>query len=259
MIVEILTIIVLVYLVLMAFVLLFANRMIFPAPDVSYVDNDRIFKLPIRDGDEIAAVYLPNADAEYTILYSHGNSEDLGHIMPHLRDLHEAGFSVMAYDYPGYGLSDGRPSEQGALEAAAAAFSYLVILQGVSPDTIILYGRSLGSGPSYELASKKPVAGMIINGGFSSTFRVMTKWQVFPWDIFDNAAKVRDVQCPVLIIHGVRDKTVPFSHAQYMQKRLKVPVSTLYVAQAGHNNLIEVAEDEYWDALRKFSDSLKNE
>ncbi|WOO41051.1 alpha/beta hydrolase [Rubellicoccus peritrichatus] len=257
MLLHILTFLVVLYLALCVFALLFANRMIFPAPKASYSDDKSIIRLPIKDGSEIAAIYLENPDAEYTILYSHGNAEDLGHILPHLKELHKRGFAVMAYDYPGYGLSDGRVGEQGSYEAAAAAFSYLVILRDVDPEKIILYGRSLGSGPSFEIASKRAVAGLIIDGGFASTFRVMTRKKIVPWDIFDNLGKVDDISSPVLLIHGTQDRTVPFSHAQTMKEALEVPVTTLFVEGAGHNNLIESAHDDYWDAIINFRESLK--
>lgn len=257
MLLHILTYLVVFYLLLCVFALVFANRMIFPAPRASYTEDKSIIRLPIKDGSEIAAIYLENPEAEYTILYSHGNAEDLGHILPHLKELQKRGFAVMAYDYPGYGLSDGQVGEQGAYEAAAAAFSYLVILRDIDPEKIILYGRSLGSGPSFEIASKRAVAGMIIDGGFASTFRVMTKKQILPWDIFDNYSKADDISCPVLLIHGKQDRTVPFTHAEMMGKALKVPVTTLFVDEAGHNNLIESAGNDYWDAIIKFRDSLK--
>lgn len=256
MLIDLLVLFVVLYLGLCLFALFFAKGMIFPAPATSYTENELIFKLPLREGEEVAALYLPNPEAEFTLLYSHGNGEDLGYSLPLLRDFQEKGFAVMAYDYPGYGLSDGKPSESGSLQAAAAAFTYLVTLKDTDPGKIILYGRSLGSGPSYYLASRKVVAGMIIDGGFSSTFRVMTRRRILPWDIFDNVARAAEVRCPVLLIHGKQDATVPFSHAAFMAKRLPGRVETLFIEEAGHNNLIELASEDYWDAILNFKNSL---
>ncbi len=254
---DILTFCVIAYLCACLFAVLFANRMIFPAPKPSYEDGKGIIRLPLPDGGEIAALYLPNPEAEYTIFYSHGNGEDLGHVLPWLQEFQKRGFAVMAYDYPGYGTSDGKPSELGVYQAAAAAFSYLLVFHETDPDKVILYGRSLGSGPSVELASKKPVAGLILDGAFSSTFRVMTRWQLLPWDIFDNVSKLPEVRCPVLIIHGGQDKTVPFRHTGENAAALPESPQTLYLPDAGHNNLVEVAGPRYWDAVLNFRDSLK--
>lgn len=245
------------YLGLALFSVFFADKMIFPAPEPSYKDDKDIIKLPVGDKQiEISALYLENPDAKYTILYSHGNGEDLGNIRPFLEKLRDQGFAVFAYDYPGYGTSEGRPSESNCLAAASAAFSYLVILRDVDPDKIILFGRSLGSGPSYFLASQKPVAGMIIDGGFSSTFRVVTKRKLLPWDKFDNLAKADDVHCPTLFIHGKQDHTVPFEHAQALYEAAREPKYSLFIDEAGHNNLVECAGPRYWDAIETFTQSL---
>lgn len=238
------------------FALLFAHRMIFPAPPPSDESGAGYVKLPLRSGREITALYLENPEARHTILYSYGNGEDLGRVRPVLEQLRNRGFAVMAYDYPGYGTSEGRPSEQGCYEAIAAAFSYLVILRETDPRRIILYGRSLGGGPSYALAAQKPVAGLITEGTFTSTFRVITRRQILPWDVFDNLAVADRIACPVLVIHGTADRTVPFAHAEALYNAAREPKARLFVEGAGHNNLVEVAGTRYWDALGQFVESL---
>jgi len=246
------------YLGLALFSIFFSDKMIFPAPEASYVDDKDIIKLPIgQQQREISALYLENPEAKFTILYSHGNGEDLGNIRPFLEELRDRGYAVFAYDYPGYGTSEGRPSERGCFEAASAAFSYLVILRDVEPDSIILFGRSLGSGPSYFLASQKAVAGLIIDGGFTSTFRVITRGKILPWDKFDNLALVDKVHCPTLFLHGKQDVTVPFAHAETMYAAAREPKMKLFVDEAGHNNLIECAGPRYWDAIQSFTQSLR--
>ncbi|MGE9295312.1 MAG: alpha/beta hydrolase [Puniceicoccales bacterium] len=244
------------YLGLCLFAVFFSDGMIFPAPKPSYTESKEYVKLPLRNGNEITALYLENPKATYTILYSYGNGEDLGTVRPKLEALHAQGYAVLGYDYPGYGTSDGRPSEQGCLEAIAAAFSYLVILRDVAPDSIVLFGRSLGGGPAFALASQKPVAGLITDGTFTSTFRVVTKRKLVPWDKFDNLAVIDKVQCPVLIIHGTEDRTVPFAHAETLYKAAPGRKEKLFVQGAGHNNLIEVAGSRYWDTVDSFIGSL---
>jgi abhydrolase domain-containing protein 17 len=91
-----------------------ADRMIFLPQPSSYKDNKDIFKLPINQTEKISAIYLPNSESAYTLLYIHGNAEDLGDIRPLLYSFYSWGFSVFAYDYRGYGTSDGQPSEHNA-------------------------------------------------------------------------------------------------------------------------------------------------
>ena len=100
----------LVYATVCLVVYLLADRMTFLPPPATYRDSDAILKLQTADGVELSAVHLPNPAADYTVLYSHGNAEDLGVILPMLARLRASGFAVFAYDYRGYGTSRGTPS-----------------------------------------------------------------------------------------------------------------------------------------------------
>ncbi|HAX79930.1 MAG TPA: hypothetical protein DCY88_29865 [Cyanobacteria bacterium UBA11372] len=93
--------------------------MIFLPQPSTYEDTQDIIKLTTANGVSISAIYLPNPKAKYTILYSHGNAEDLGYGLPMLKELRDIGFSVFAYDYQGYGTSRGTPSEANAYQKDA--------------------------------------------------------------------------------------------------------------------------------------------
>src|SRR5215813_12301269 len=122
--------------------------MIFLPPPATYRDAAETLHLTTTDGTRLSAVHLANPHADFTILYSHGNAEDLGLIAPLLARLREWGFAVFAYDYRGYGTSRGTPSERGAYEDVDAAYAFLTRTLGVPPGRIIAYGRSVGSGPA---------------------------------------------------------------------------------------------------------------
>ncbi|MEL6815834.1 MAG: alpha/beta fold hydrolase, partial [Cyanobacteria bacterium J06598_3] len=138
------------------YVFFFADRMIFLPPAVGYAHEPKQDKtavlLTTSDGDKIAARYLHNPDSRTTILFSHGNASDLGSILPNLQLLKDAGYSVFAYDYPGYGHSSGEPTEGGTYRAIEAAYAYLTTELAISPDNIVAYGQSVGGGPSTFLA-----------------------------------------------------------------------------------------------------------
>ncbi|MGI0498498.1 alpha/beta hydrolase [Limnospira platensis CENA597] len=233
-----------------------SDRLIFLPRPPSYEKTEDLTFLTTLDGVPIAALYLPNPTAQYTILYSHGNAEDLGDIRPRLESLRDIGFSVFAYDYPGYGLSGGTPSVAGAYQAIEAAYYYLTQVLQVPPERIIVYGRSVGSGPSTHLAARKLVGGLVIESGFISTFRVVTRIPIFPFDRFPNLANLQNVEVPVLIIHGDRDRVIPFHHGQRLYDDFDGPKMSLWVEGAGHNNVLEVAGDRYVETLLKFTEML---
>ncbi|HEX6189952.1 MAG TPA: alpha/beta hydrolase [Pyrinomonadaceae bacterium] len=237
---------------------MFAERMIFLPPVTGYRDTSSTLKLKSRDGVEISAVYLSSPQAEYTILFSHGNAEDLGTLTPELEDLRALGFSIFAYDYHGYGTSGGQATEQNAYEDIDAAYNYLTQVLKVPSDRIIAHGRSLGGAVAIDLASRKPLGGLIVESSFVSAFRVVTGYRIFPFDKFRNVDKIKHVRCPVLIVHGRQDEVIPFWHGERLFQLANQPKVNFWVDGAGHNDLRVVAGLQYVQTLLAFRDSLND-
>jgi abhydrolase domain-containing protein 17 len=229
-----------------------ADSMIFMPQVASYQDNQDILKIPVSNTEKISAIYLPNPQAKYIILYSHGNASDLGNLRPTLDRLHKWGFSVLAYDYRGYGTSNGSPSENNAYQDADAAYSYLTKELKIPPQQIIIYGQSLGGGAAAELAAKYPVAGLILESTFTSAFRVVVPISILPFDKFTNQDKLSKVRCPVLVMHGEVDETIPIQHGQRLYASASEPKQFLEIPGAGHNDFMEVAGDRQQKALLSF-------
>lgn len=244
------------WLALAACAWLFADKLIFPAPPVSYADGAGVLRLPRSDGGApVAAWHLPTPGSARLLLYHHGNGEDLGLIEDTLRAFRARGWSVLAYDYPGYGLSPGPSSEPATFAAAAAAWQYATTTLGYTPGQIVHYGRSLGSGPATWLCQQFPeTGGLILDGAFTSTFRVVTRIRLLPWDRFDNLSRLGDLSVPVLVIHGTADDVVPFSHGQKLFRSAPGRRSFLWVDGAGHNDLSGIAGPAYWEAIERFVD-----
>ena len=125
--------------------------------------------------------------------------------------------NVMAYDYSGYGLSSAEtPSEEAVYADAEAALAYLVSVVNTPHNQIVLYGRSLGGGPSTYLAQKmsnmgNPPRGLVLQSPFLSAYRVAFHFRFsMPGDQFCNVDRIGDVMCPVYVIHGTNDEVVPF-------------------------------------------------
>ncbi|NJN31064.1 MAG: alpha/beta hydrolase [Synechococcales cyanobacterium RM1_1_8] len=232
----------------------FSNQqMFFPQP-ASYGEADISLRLPVAEDRKIAVLSLPNPEAKLTILYSHGNAEDLGDIRPKLERIGESGYSVVAYDYAGYGLSDGEPGERRTYREIEAVYRYVVEELEVPPGQIVVYGRSIGGGPSLYLASREPVGGLIVESSFVSAFRVLTRVPLVPFDKFPNLARMKQVSVPVLIMHGEQDGVIPLWHGQKLYEAAPEPKQALWVEAAGHNDFIEVAGDRFDQALKAFAE-----
>ncbi|HEU0051965.1 MAG TPA: alpha/beta hydrolase, partial [Longimicrobium sp.] len=187
---------------------------------------------------------------------SHGNGEDLGDLAELLPALHDAGFSVLAWDYRGYGRSTGKPGERATYRDAEAAYAYLTRELGVAPERVIVHGRSLGGGPAAYLAATNPVGGLVLESTFTSIFAVVPGVRLFPFDRFRTGARLGRVRTPVLVIHGTEDEVVPFAHGRALLDRAPGRKAHLWVEGAGHNDLMLVTGDEYFAALRRFAESL---
>jgi fermentation-respiration switch protein FrsA (DUF1100 family) len=103
-----------------------------------------------------------------------------------------------------------------------------------------------------KLAAAHPVAGLIIQSGFTSAFRVMTRVPLLPFDRFRNLGSLREVECPVLVIHGTQDQIVPWSHGRSLFAHAAGPKLALWVEGAGHNDVLGVAGSRWDGALERF-------
>ncbi len=242
-----------IYTFLCLYVFLIADSKIFLPPPASYQDNREILKLTSGEDIQISAVYLRHPKATYTILFSHGNAEDLGNIGLVLQKLYSLGFSVFAYDYRGYGTSQGKPSEGNAYRDIDTAYNYLTQTLRIPSKRIIVYGRSVGGGSAVDLAGREAVGGLILESSFTSAFRVIIPFPILPFDKFPNIDKIQRVNCPVLVIHGKADDTIPFSHGEKLFAAAREPKGYLWVDGAGHNDVMWVAQAEYDESLREFT------
>ena len=242
-----------VYIGLMVFAYSFADGMIFQPQPSSYVDDDSVIKLKTEDGQRISARHFKNQTAEYTILFSHGNAEDIGTSEPFLKELQNAGFAVLAYDYRGYGTSEGTPSEENSYQDIEAAYNYLTKELDIPPEKIIIHGRSLGGAVSIDLAARKKCGGLIVESTFVSAFRVLTGYKVLPFDKFQSINKIKNIECPVLVIHGKKDELIPFWHGEALFKKANEPKASFWIEEANHNDVFLTSGDSYLETIKGFS------
>jgi pimeloyl-ACP methyl ester carboxylesterase len=233
---------------------LFAEQLMFFPPPPGYQDGPEILKLQSRSGERIAAVHLAARPGLPTLLFTHGNAEDLGDVMSLAEAWNDAGLGVLAYDFPGYGLSSGNPREATCEAAIDAAWDYLTKNAGIPGNRIIVVGRSVGSGPSVWLAERKNPAGLILISPFTSAFSVRLPVPLFPRDRFPNLKRMPRVDCPLLVIHGEDDRLIPPLHGRRLLAASPANDKTyLGIQGAGHNDLFEQGETQIQAAILNFA------
>lgn len=252
---------VILYALLCAFAFLFGRRLAFPAPAASYKTSTiaNLKFIEVQNGGKIAYAYLKNPSAKYTIFYSHGNGEDIGDIMPILINFFNAGYSVFAYDYFGYGLSSGKSDFSNLYECAEAAWRQLSKVEGVDGGDIAIFGYSMGSAPSTFLAAKHRPRALILLGGFASAFEAVLPVNILPWAPLNNAEFIKKAHCPVLIVHGSRDRIVPFRNGAKLFRSAASPKYFIKLDKAGHFDAYENYPEILPHAFFEFINNLKIE
>jgi alpha-beta hydrolase superfamily lysophospholipase len=245
-----------VYIVLLVFALFFSDRLIFRPQSPSYTASKHIYRIPVNDREQIAVLELISTNADLVVLHAHGNAEDLGSIQFVMEEFRDKGFTVYAFDYRGYGISDGRASARNACEDAEALYLHLVNERSIVPERIIAHGRSVGAAIAIDLASKHRLGGLVVEGGFVTAFRVTTYIPLFPFDVLRNNAKMPKVNAPVLVMHGDADRTIPVWHGKQLYALAPEPKLSHWVPNAGHDDLMIVDEAGYWNSWSRFVELL---
>ncbi|TYJ25631.1 hypothetical protein E1A91_A07G062800v1 [Gossypium mustelinum] len=205
-------------------------------------ENVDVLRIPTRRGNEIVAVYVRNPMATSTLLYSHGNAADIGQMYElfielsiHLR------VNLMGYDYSGYGQSSGKPSEQNTYADIEAAYKCLEESYGAKQENIILYGQSVGSGPTVDLASRLPrLRAVVLHSPILSGLRVMYPVKRTYW--FD-------------IYKGTNDDVVNCSHGKQLWELCQEKYEPLWVKGGNHCDL--ELYPEYIRHVKKFISTVE--
>ncbi|MCR5750365.1 MAG: alpha/beta hydrolase [Kiritimatiellae bacterium] len=208
------------------------------------------------NGVRIAAIALGPERGKKAILRCHGNAEDMVESIATLCELAREGYTVASVDYPGYGLSDGSPDEEGCYRNVHRLYDWLIEKRGFKPEDIVVDGFSIGTGPATELAATRPSGGLILEAPFLSAPRVVTRVRILPVDPFPNLKRIGDVKCPVLMIHGTKDSIIPYSQGQALFKLANEPKRFVTVEDCDHNEIPdEMGHDEYLNLIRDFADN----
>ncbi len=219
-------------------------------------------RIPTEDGISLHGWWFPATNSESSsgaAIYFHGNAGHLGDRGTVAAALSGMGLDVLLFDYRGYGLSEGRPSERGLYADARAAYRWLISDRGVEPGRLFLMGNSLGAAVAVDLAMQRKVAGLVLLGTFTNTpaiarqrIRWLPDWYL-EWDEarFDTLERIGQVHVPVLVGAGAEDRVIPPDEARRVYEAAREPKRWCLVAGAGHNDIF--GHEELWKELYGFT------
>ena len=227
---------------------IYMNDLLFPHPHT----GKRTGNMTLRSGAfQLDAFYHAPPPGRPVILFSHGNGEILACVTPFLQEMIRHRYGVMAYDYAGFGGSEGKPDERQSCQDIEAAFRYLTETEKIDPRRIVIFGFSLGGGPSCHLASKHPECGLVLAATFASAIQVVLPFSL-PGDRFPNAKLLSRTPSPVLIFHGTADKVIPFRNGRKNYDSAIGRKKLIPVPGADHNDLFDKLKETFWTELEYF-------
>ncbi|MFZ5691531.1 MAG: alpha/beta hydrolase [Pseudomonadota bacterium] len=214
-------------------------------------------ELKAADGVRILAWTVPPKPGKPVVLYFHGNGGSLAHRVSRFRKLIGDGTGLVALSYRGYGGSEGSPTEDGLIADGRAAYDFA--RQRYPDAKIVLWGESLGTGVAVAIAGEKDVAAVILEAPFTSAADVA--FSAYPFlpvsllmkDQFRSDARIGRVTAPVLVMHGERDRVVPFRLGERLFAMANEPKQFVRFPDGGHEDLDRY---DHLTAARAFMSNL---
>lgn len=222
--------------------------------DIS-LDYEEVF-ITTKDSVLISGWYIPAVSPRGTFIFSHGNGGNISHRMDKLKMFNDLNVNVLIFDYRGYGMSRGSPSEEGLYLDAEAVYDYLVNEKQVSPQKIIGYGESLGGTVIVDLAAAHELGGIIIDSSFTSVKDMAKK--IFPFipafvykSSFNALEKIGRTKAPSLHFHSTADEIVPYELGRKLFDSAPGPKEFVDL-QGGHNDAFLVSRDIFIEKIDSF-------
>lgn len=252
-----------IYIALVILLTLFQSRMIY-YPTSSIDMTPRYIDLDYDEVDFVAVDdvklngwFIPKEDHIGVLLFCHGNAGNISHRLETIRIFHDLGLSVFIFDYRGYGQSQGKLSEKGTYLDVEAAWRYLTEIRMIKPSDIIVFGRSLGGSIAAYIAKEENPGALILESAMTSVPDVAAKIYPFlPVRLlarfeYNTIDYVREVSCPVLVIHSPDDEIIPYENGRRLFEAANEPKRFLELT-GGHNEGFMLAGDYYSDGLQDF-------
>ena len=256
------------YLVVLLVLRLSETRMLYvPGGSRTLLDPPAELALDVRrvtvttsDGVRLVSWAMPvEGGSGHWLLICHGNAgniSDAGRPYHYAR-LRALGLSLFAFDYRGYGESEGAPTEAGLYRDAHAAYHYLRDTLRVPPERIVLFGHSLGSAVAIELAGRVPSAGLILDGALTSV--VERAQELFPYapvrwiaaSRYPSIERIGRLTLPKLFLHARNDEVIPIAHGRRMYEAA-APPKRFVELRGTHGDAFDVDSAAYYGAIERF-------
>jgi uncharacterized protein len=261
------------YLVVLLVLRLSETRMLYvPGGSRALLDPPAELGLDVRkvtvtasDGVRLVSWAMPvDSGSGYWLLICHGNAGNISEAgRPyHYAGLRALGLSLFAFDYRGYGESEGAPTEDGLYRDADAAYRYVRDTLGIPAERIVLFGHSLGSAVAIELASRVPAAGLILDGALTSV--VERAQELFPYapvrwiaaSRYHSIERVGELALPKLFLHARNDEVIPIAHGRRLYEAA-LPPKRFIELRGTHGDTFDVDSAAYFDAIGRFVAELR--
>jgi len=252
-----------VYVLFAGFLFIFQSRSVYYPEHAISVDPNNIglefesVSFETEDKVKLSGWFIPSKAASGVILFCHGNAGNISHRLESIQIFHRLGMDVFIFDYRGYGRSEGSPTEVGTYRDAEAAWWYLVKERQVSPNRIVVFGRSLGGAVAAWLAHRHMPGSLILESTFTSMPDIGAKlYPYLPVRLlsrfkYNTAEYLNEVDCPVLIVHSRDDEIMPFGHGQRLFEVAKEPKKFLEITGT-HNEGFITSGKHYEEGLNTF-------
>lgn len=191
------------------------------------------------------------------IIYFHGNSENMYRKISEATNLFQMGFDVLVVSYRGYARSQGNPTEKGVYIDGKSSLQYAVITLGYDIKNIVIYGYSIGTAVAVDISQNQNISKLILVAPLTTGIEVsQASWFKFLGFLvgsqYESLYKINNVKCPLLIIHGAKDKVIPYKLGLRLYKKYNGIKTMITITNGGHDNLLKINPDLYWSSIRKF-------
>lgn len=235
------------------------------APLPYWAESATEVSFPATDNNEIYALYWAAKPGRPMILFFHGNAQSAFEWALIHEEFRQLDAGLLLVDYPGYGKSSGKPTEQGLYAAGEAAYQWLVKNQGFDPSKIIVFGKSLGGGVASKVARDHEVMALILESTFTSVPAVakillpmLPGDALFKSERYETIGRIGNIHIPVLVIHGDEDNLIPMKEGKALYDAANEPKKLYVVKGAGHNDVSMVAGNLYGATLKKWLDGISH-
>jgi fermentation-respiration switch protein FrsA (DUF1100 family) len=210
-----------------------------------------------EDKERLQCYQVLDYQSNCLLIFFHGNAGNMGHRLSDILRLNKFGINILGVDYRGYGKSTGKPSEEGIYLDGQAAYKYATKQLGFPSKNIFILGRSIGTAVAIQISQGKELAGLILvspltSGKAHAKAHGFGLFAFIAGDSFNNISKVPNIISPLLVIHGEKDKIIPFSMGKEIFQKAEGNKKFVSIERAGHNNLSTVGSRKYWGAIEKF-------